>query len=73
MGRKADANTVIALCGVCHAKQHTRGWLAIGMTDESKRRAAEQTQTMWEAKRGDCEETDAGSSVPVDLESAEDS
>ena len=52
MGRKADANTIIALCNVCHSKQHTRGWLAIGMTDESKRRAAEYTQTMWESKRG---------------------
>ena len=52
MGRKADANTIIALCNVCHSKQHTRGWLSIGMTDESKRRAAEYTQTMWEARRG---------------------
>jgi len=50
MGRKADANTIIALCNVCHAKQHQSGWLAIGMTDESRARAAAQTQTMWEAR-----------------------
>jgi hypothetical protein len=68
MGRKADANTVIALCGVCHSKQHSRGWLAIGMTNESKERAAAQTQAMWEAKRGDSESDDAGSEVPADAE-----
>ena len=52
MGRKADANTVISLCGVCHAKQHSQGWLSIGMSDESRQRAAAQTQAMWEAKGG---------------------
>jgi hypothetical protein len=56
MGRRADANTVIALCGVCHARQHQSGWLAIGMTEESRTRAAAQTQTMWEARRASEEE-----------------
>jgi hypothetical protein len=56
MGRKADANTVIALCGVCHAKQHQSGWLAISMTEESKARATAQTQAMWEARRGSSED-----------------
>ena len=55
MGRKADANTVIALCGVCHARQHSEGWLAIGMTEESRTRAAETTQRAWEARRGEAE------------------
>lgn len=68
MGRKADANTIIALCNVCHAKQHQSGWLAIGMTNESKERAAAQTQAMWEARRGDCEDDDEGSKVPADAE-----
>jgi len=72
MGRKADANTVIALCNVCHSKQHTRGWLAIGMTDESKRRAAEYTQTMWEARRGDSQDDDEGPSVSAGAEGEED-
>jgi hypothetical protein len=72
MGRKADANTIIALCNVCHSKQHTRGWLSIGMTDESKQRAAAQTQAMWEAKRGDSEEDGAGAEFPADAEGAED-
>jgi hypothetical protein len=55
MGRRADANTIIALCNVCHAKEHQSGWLAIGMTDESRARAAAQTQTMWEARGADNE------------------
>lgn len=50
MGRKADANTVIPLCGVCHARQHTQGWAAIAMTDESRQRAAADIQRLWEAR-----------------------
>ena len=69
MGRKADANTIIALCNVCHAKQHQSGWLAIGMSEESRQRAADQTQAMWEARRGDSEEDDAGPDVPANAES----
>ncbi len=72
MGRRADACTIIALCNVCHAKQHQSGWLAIGMTDESKQRAAAQTQAMWESKRGDSEEDGAGTDFPADAASAED-
>ena len=68
MGRKADANTIIALCGVCHAKQHQSGWLAIGMCEESRQRAAAQTQAIWEAKRGNREDDDAGSEIPADAE-----
>jgi hypothetical protein len=52
MGRKADASTCIALCNVCHTKQHQSGWGSIAMTAESRKRAAEQTWAAWEAKRG---------------------
>lgn len=53
MGRKADAaGNVIALCNVCHTKQHQSGWGAIAMTAESRQRAAAQTWAAWEAKRG---------------------
>jgi hypothetical protein len=68
MGRKADAKTCIALCGVCHHKQHQSGWSSIAMTAESRKRAAEQTWAAWEARRGDSEEADAGPDVPVDDE-----
>lgn len=47
IGRKADAATVIALCNVCHARQHQHGWLGIGMTEESRTRAASQTEAAW--------------------------
>lgn len=43
MGRKAGWETLLPLCsGIngCHAKQHQSGWLAIGMTEEGRRRAA---------------------------------
>lgn len=53
MGRKADACTILPLCGVCHARQHTLGWLAIGMTLEGAKAAAEQTWASWEARRGE--------------------
>ena len=56
MGRKADANTVIALCVVCHAKQHQGGWLKVGMTKESAKAAAEQTWRNWEARRAEASE-----------------
>jgi hypothetical protein len=69
MGRKADAEKcVIALCNVCHTKQHQSGWSSIAMTAESRKRAAEQTWAAWEARRGDSEEADAGPDVPVDDE-----
>ena len=57
MGRKGDADTIIALCNVCHSKQHAQGWLAIGMTAESRTRAAAQTWASWEARleASDCE------------------
>lgn len=61
MGRKADAATVIALCNVCHSKQHQSGWLAIGMTDESRKRAAAQTWASWEAQR---EASDSETNTP---------
>ena len=53
LGRKADASSVIALCPPCHGKAHDKGWLAIGMTAESRKRAAAQTQAMWEARNGE--------------------
>jgi hypothetical protein len=56
MGRKADAQTCIALCPACHHKQHQSGWASIAMTAESRQRAAAQTWAAWEAKRGDSED-----------------
>lgn len=53
MGRKADACTVLPLCGVCHSRQHTLGLLAIGMTRETAKAAAETTWRNWEARRAE--------------------
>jgi hypothetical protein len=72
MGRKADAKTCIALCNVCHHKQHQSGWVSIAMTAESRTRAAEQTWAAWEAKRGDSEEADEGAEFSADAEGTED-
>ena len=41
MGYKADYDTLLPLCRRCHTKQHQSGWLAIGMTDTSRERAAQ--------------------------------
>lgn len=44
MGRKAGWETIFPLCsGIngCHAQQHRAGWFAIGMTEESRQRAAQ--------------------------------
>jgi hypothetical protein len=54
-GRKADADTVIALCPPCHGRQTSRGWLAIGLTAEGRRRAAEATETLWQERGVDAE------------------
>jgi hypothetical protein len=72
MGRKADAKTCIALCNVCHTKQHQSGWVSIAMTAESRTRAAEQTWAAWESKRGNSQDDDEGTNFPVDVEGAED-
>lgn len=72
MGRKGDADTIIALCNVCHGKQHAQGWLAIGMTEESRTRAAAQTWASWETRRGDSQDSEPGADVPDDAEGAED-
>lgn len=63
--RKADYLTILPLCAHCHAKQHgvNGGWLAIGMTAESRRRAAANTQAAWEASRGDPLELDDDASM----------
>lgn len=53
MGRKADASTIIALCVVCHAKQHQGGWLKIGMTRDSAAKAAQHTWDNWEKRRAE--------------------
>ncbi len=57
-GRKGDAETIISLCRRCHTKHHQSGWMAIGMTEEGRRRAAALTQELWEAYRGRGEEAD---------------
>lgn len=43
MGRKSDWTDAFPLCsGIsgCHAAQHRHGWMHVGMTEESRRRAA---------------------------------
>lgn len=72
LSRKADASSIIALCNVCHSKQHAQGWLAIGMTDESRKRAAAQTWASWEARRGDSQDDDEGAGISDDTEGEED-
>jgi hypothetical protein len=54
-GRKADADTVIALCPPCHGRQTSRGWLAIGLTAEGRKRAAEATEALWQERGVDAE------------------
>lgn len=54
-GRKGDAATIIALCSGpngCHRRQHQSGWLAIGMTGESRERMARLTDEAWQAHQG---------------------
>lgn len=51
-GRKGPASTIIALCSGpngCHRRQHQSGWLAIGMTAESRARMAQMTDDAWQA------------------------
>lgn len=52
-GRKGSYRSIIPLCGPCHRKQDdvNGGWLAIGMTAESCRRAADQTEALFQAHR----------------------
>ena len=53
-GRKADHDQTIPLCsGIngCHAKQHQSGWMSIGLTEEGRRRAAENTELAWVASQ----------------------
>lgn len=57
LSRKGHCTTIIPLCGPCHTKQHGTGWLAIGMTAESCRRAAALTEQAWQA-RGRLSETE---------------
>jgi len=56
MGYKAGYETIIALCPPCHMRQEDKGWLAIGMTQESADRAAAWTNDQWEARRGDSQD-----------------
>lgn len=48
MGRKGHYTTILPLCHRCHHKQHQSGWLAIGMSEEGRRRAAERTEELWQ-------------------------
>ena len=50
MGYKAGWETLLPLCRRCHTKQHQSGWLAIGMTEESRQRAARLTQDTFEER-----------------------
>lgn len=70
-GRKADYDTIISLCPPCHMKSHDKGWLAIGMTEESRKRAAAFTQQKWEERGYDDNDQD-GTSISDDTESTED-
>lgn len=51
MGYKAGWETLIPLCsGIngCHARQHRMGWMTgLGMTEESRRRAAGMVRLAW--------------------------
>ena len=55
MGIKAGWETLIALCRRCHTKVHQSGWMAVGMTEAGRQRAAALTREGWE-ERGDHEE-----------------
>lgn len=55
MGMKADYTHIIALCALCHHRQTSRGWLAIGMTAEGRKRAAAATETLWQERGLDAE------------------
>ena len=55
MGIKAGWETLIALCRRCHTKVHQSGWMAVGMTETGRQRAAALTREGWE-ERGDHEE-----------------
>ena len=50
-GYKGGYLAIIPLCHHCHAKQDgvNGGWLAIGLTAEGRRRAAENTESQWMA------------------------
>lgn len=53
MGYKAGWETLLPLCRRCHTKQHQSGWLAIGMTGESRTRAARMTRDTFEERHGE--------------------
>ena len=50
-GYKGGYLAIIPLCHHCHAKQDgvNGGWLAIGLTAEGRRRAAENTEARWKS------------------------
>lgn len=50
MGYKAGWETLLPLCRRCHTKQHQSGWLAIGMTEESRTRAARMARDTFEER-----------------------
>jgi len=52
MGYKAGWETLLPLCRRCHTKQHQSGWLAIGMTSESRTRAARLVRDTYEELYG---------------------
>lgn len=56
MSHKADYDTLLPLCRRCHTKQHQSGWLSIGMTAESRERAARMTWDTFTEKYAQSEE-----------------
>lgn len=51
MGRKADAESnTIPLAPKCHAKQHQKGWEAIGLTKYEAALIALQVERMFQRK-----------------------
>ena len=52
-GYKGGHLAIIPLCAHCHIKQDdvNGGWLSIGMSEEGRRRAAENTELAWVASQ----------------------
>ena len=64
IGFKAGWETLLPLCRRCHTKQHQSGWLSIGMTEESRARAARMVQDTYEETYGEAGDEDGTGDEP---------